>query len=519
MRRKFSQSYYDFPLWFWGILLLGILLRVASIWWNDRLLGDVNLFALTAREYAESGQLNYPMKYDFSEQTSWGASKSPQSQHPPLWSFTAGVLAKILNTNDTFWVLQLMSLFSQVLLLVIMFKISLHFGYECVLFTMSFVSLSPLLIDFAGNGSQYTLGGVFMLSAGVLFLENKRAKSLTFLLSGGLCGLAYCTHGAFILTILAVLLSTIFIGRNHLSRIACAFAALLGFTVVLIPLFIYRLEHFGSVFYNLNSIYIAGILGKLSVTSGEGGVYWLVDDKWSYADLISYLQNCLKVWSKFFVSILWELGPTGVLLGFFAFFSPKKSSLLFLLVFLACYLVPIFFWPGFKSRFLAPLLPIAMLLSYVGFVFLRNRFPRFTRQANICLWSIPIWFMVTWICSFALTGSLSRYYTFDLKHKKDYQEMKVLVSKMDKLEPSIVLGSAKSLDGGLEAFYYHKFPYVHARGFEWSLIERIQKDYEAKYFWTDEIMLTKYEPHMDQLQLVASSGKFRLFQFMNLDSS
>ena len=94
-----------------------------------------------------------------------------------------------------------------------------------------------------------------------------------------------------------------------------------------------------------------------------------------------------------------------------------------------------------------------------------------------------------------------------------------VVEEMKALEPSLVVGSARSLDGGLEAFYYHQFPYVHARGFDWILIERIRDDYEAKYFWTDEIMLTKYEPHMDQLQLVASSGKFRLFQFMNLDSS
>ncbi len=32
-------------------LVTGIILRIASFGWNDRLQGDVNLFALTAREF------------------------------------------------------------------------------------------------------------------------------------------------------------------------------------------------------------------------------------------------------------------------------------------------------------------------------------------------------------------------------------------------------------------------------------------------------------------------------------
>ncbi len=57
------------------------------------MLGDVNLFALTAREYAESGELNYPMKYDFSEKTVVGFTSNllnlsiPHYGHswPVLW--------------------------------------------------------------------------------------------------------------------------------------------------------------------------------------------------------------------------------------------------------------------------------------------------------------------------------------------------------------------------------------------------------------------------------------------------
>lgn len=510
-----TQVYKGYPLWFWSAIVFGILLRIASICWNDRLLGDVNLFALTAREYAESGELNYPMKYDFSEKTSWGSLKSPQSQHPPLWSFVAGSLADILGTKNTYGILQVMSLFAQILLLYITFKLGSFFGKECVTFILPMVALSPLLIDFAGNGSQYTMGAVLMLGSCCLLMERGAGNLLKFFCSGALCGLAYCIHGAFVLTIGAVLLASVLSKGSKIEKFSNVFFAILGFVLVLVPLVIYRVEHFGSVLHNLNSIYIAGVLGKLSIISNAEGIHWFASDAWSYSDLIVYAQNCLKVWFKFFVSILWEWGPSGIILGIFALFVKRDPNRVMVIVFLATYLIPILLWPGFKSRFLAPLLPIAFLFSYFGFQSLKEHFPKFFLAGRICLWGIPIWFAFSWICSSILTGSPSRYYTFDLKHKTDYIEMLEMVEEMKALEPSLVVGSARSLDGGLEAFYYHQFPYVHARGFDWILIERIRDDYEAKYFWTDEIMLPKYEAHLDQLKLIATSGKFKLFQFIN----
>ena len=260
-----TQIYKGYPLWFWSVVVLGIFLRIASIWWNDRLLGDVNLFALTAREYAESGELNYPMKYDFSEKTSWGSLESPQSQHPPLWSFVAGSLADILGTKNTYGILQWMSLFSQILLLYITFKLGSFFGKECVTFILPLVALSPLLIDFAGNGSQYTMGTVLMLSACCLLMEREARNLLKFFCSGALCGLAYCIHGAFMLTIGSVILASVLSKGIRIGKFLNVFFATLGFVLVLVPLFFYRVEHFGSVLHNLNSIYIAGVLGKLSM--------------------------------------------------------------------------------------------------------------------------------------------------------------------------------------------------------------------------------------------------------------
>ena len=92
-----------------------------------------------------------------------------------------------------------------------------------------------------------------------------------------------------------------------------------------------------------------------------------------------------------------------------------------------------------------------------------------------------------------------------------------LTRQMNAIEQAMLIGSAKSLDGGVEGVYYHKFPYVHARGFDWNLIQRIRRDYNAQYFWTDEIMLPKYEENLKDLELLLQSGKFRLYRFKKLN--
>ncbi len=505
-----------FPLWFWLIIFIGVVLRIASIGWNDRLLGDVNLFALTAKEYSESGKLYYPMKYDFSPLTQWGEFKTPQSQHPPLWAFLGGVLGHLLHIHNYYGILQILSLCSQFLLMWVIYKVCLHFGRNCVIFVVSAIAISPMMIDFAGNGSQYTLGAGFMFMA-CLVLLGTVGSYIRLFFGGILCGLAFCTHGAFVLNILAILVVAIIWGDTFQKKIVFSVFCILGFLIALTPMFIFRLEHFGSIFHNLNSIYLGGVLGKLNLTESKEGIFWMLDDEWVLSDILKYAQNCLKVWAKFLVSLLWEWGPTSALLGIFCFLAKGSRSLIIVSLFFASVMIPILLWPGFKTRFLLPLLPIFFLFSCLGFEAVKARLPKFLKISQICILGIPLWFSISWICSIALTGSPSRYYTFDLKHKKDYEEMVDLTRQMNAIEQAMLIGSAKSLDGGVEGVYYHKFPYVHARGFDWNLIQRIRRDYNAQYFWTDEIMLPKYEENLKDLELLLQSGKFRLYRFKKLN--
>ena len=526
MRSKFTQLYYGYPLWFWGILTVGILLRVASLWWNDRLLGDVNLFALTAREYAESGELSYPMKWDYSDNTTWGDLKTPQSQHPPLWSFIAGLGAKVLGTHNTYLVLQCLSLFSQCLLLFLCFKILSALGGHFIILGVSLVSLSPMLIDFAGNGSQYTLGTVFTLTTMWLLIGDRYKSRLKLLLSGVCCGLAFSTHGAFVLVVAGAVLTAIVYNQGLIKRFWAVSFVLLGYIVAVLPMILFRLEHFGSPTHSLNAVFLGGVLGKLSLSNNAGGVFWRIESGWSSSDLILYFVNCLKVWRKFITFLAFELSLPGIILAVMGIFLTLKQRVygsVTVLIFTITYLVPILLWPGFKSRFLAPLLPLAIIFICIG---AHHFFPKSKikqKWEKIVVGSIFLWFGASWLLSVSVTGSPSRYYTFDLVHKENYQEMLGLVNKMKGLERGLVIGAARSLDGGMEAIYWHRFPYVHWRpwvghdGMNWESVARIRKDYQAKYFWIDEIMLPRYEAHLDELKLIATSGKFRLFQFINLD--
>ena len=102
-----------------AVVLLGLSfgLRAWAFQWNDQLQGDVNLFALTAREFRDTGELRYPIKYEFSDQVPYCETRSVASQHPPLFPFVGGWLARFVDTDATFPILKVLSELGGMLLL------------------------------------------------------------------------------------------------------------------------------------------------------------------------------------------------------------------------------------------------------------------------------------------------------------------------------------------------------------------------------------------------------------------
>ena len=497
------------------VLLLGLILRCCSLFWNDRIQGDVNLFVLTAQEYVRNDELRYPMKMDYSPNVTWENLHSPQSQHPPLWSFAAGIIGKIVGSENTYAILQWMSFLVGVGLILVMHRWLNGFHFSITPTAMSLVALSPMLVDFCGNGSQYTLGGLFLLLAFVLLSQGKTTIRTTVLV-GVFSGLAVVSHGAFLLMPIGVCAYLVTTKTSIMRKFHRCALCLLAFLVTISPMLLFNVFHFGTPFHSLNTIHIGAVLGQLSLQMDETRIFWNFDFALTFDAIKKYLAGTASAGGSFLLHLLFEWSPFGLALGIIGLRSLRKSHPVTAKVLLCLgisYLVPVLGWASFKYRFLAPILPFALILTAIGYHSCRDLGGSQAKWAKHAMIGMFLWFFGAWVVSSALTGSPTRYYAFDLKHKGDYSEMVEFAEQITKLERGTIVGSAKSLDGGIEGIYLHQFPYVHARGFGWDYLQRIRADFDATYFWTDQEMMKGYKENLVHLELVLSHGQFRLFRF------
>ena len=172
-----------------GLLLVGAVLRVWSFEWNDRVQGDIGLFALAAREFADSGQMEYPIKYEFSDRADYCSPRSVVSQHPPLFPWAAGLFARVTPGDETFFWLKILSELGAILLLGWLALRALRSPGAGTLVPLGLVVLSPALVDFSANGSPYVWSGLLLLLAASLIGRVPRGRIGDYVLAGALSGL------------------------------------------------------------------------------------------------------------------------------------------------------------------------------------------------------------------------------------------------------------------------------------------------------------------------------------------
>ena len=135
--------------------------------------------------------------------------------------------------------------------------------------------------------------------------------------------------------------------------------------------------------------------------------------------------------------LLWEWGPGALILGLFSMlfvFKKRDAKLWILLLFLASYLLPVFFVARFQKSVSGASTSICFILSAIGYDYLFIQGGLARRLSRFALFSSLGWFAISWLITSNLTGSPARYYTFDLKHKVDYADMMILVDRMKGLE-------------------------------------------------------------------------------------
>lgn len=504
-----------------AILLAGTGLRAFSYHWNTDLNGDVNLFALTAREYSTSGQLDYPMKYEYSDLVSYPARHTPASQHPPLWPLLGGFISRLLASLDTFTVLKGMSLVAGLLLLGLAFAGLQRIAPVEALAATAMLSFSAVLADYSANASPYILVAFFLLATAYLLIHFRRERLWDYALAGVLCALGILTHS--ILALLPVVFLAAWLSRHWRGAwqgVAIFLVILLG---MLAPWMAWNQIHFGRLLYSSTTNYTLERLGLWKVGLYNGIITGRMVESLPGLPTLAgrYALLAAKAGLASFNHLVMIVGPFGLLLagiGIIALFRQRSAWLAALLLPTGLYTLTIFLWAAYKFRFLIPILPAIGVLAAFGFsawIATNHTTPNRLGYARIRQWS-------GWIClAGALIWGIGIYIQMGPQlyfgdegrsHAALYAYMHPLADELQKQPPGTVLGYAQVLDGGIETVYWTGFPFVAGRDLKTDEIQILARDFGVRYIWADEDTLPTAQLAFPGAQIILSNPPFYVLE-------
>lgn len=488
----------------------GILLRVWSVGYNDRIQGDVNLMTLTAEEVYRSGRVHYPIKYDFSSLTTFGEFKDPATQHPPLWPLLGTALRLITPAGESYLALQSLSFLAGVAVwLIASLRLAPLLSNEASLGPVIILAgLSPLLVDFSGNGSPYIAAALVLVFFTELLLRQDLGQARFGLIAGILSGTGAVLHGALSLLPLAFLAAALSDAKRRKVLVSAAF--LFGWLILLLPYITWTYFETGRLFYSYSSYHVLGKLGLLSTVVSQDRVVLETNlDQLSFSVLVTYLGLVGKGALSGLLSLGRELGPFGLVLllaGAYGLRQRSKRVVWLVLLPIVAYTAAPLLWAGFKYRFLVPLFPVVLVICGVGYGTLERSSTRLLKQfakpifLGFLLWSIwGFW-----------DEPPTRYYPNDSDHPTLYSEMKEASAWLAAADPGVVLGVSSYLDGGIETAVWHDKRFVAARGFRENCkaLQVITYHYQVSYFWSDNRANSALKECFPALEVLHRSGRF-----------
>ena len=506
----------------------GITLRWFSFSWNTRLYGDVNLFALTARQIAQSGQLNYPMKYDYSTHVPYFTLNSPAGQHPPLFPLMAGELARLIGVRDTFLILKALTYFWGIILLGLFLYFTLQQSSVSRWVGLSLVSLSPWLVDYSANGSPYILIACLLLMAHWLWRTWDETRMKTPLLAGILCAISWLTHGILIALSIAFLIRIIFINHQKPSLVVKqALSFILAFAIPILPWLVWNQKTFLTPFYSASSTYLMEQLGLSRIQIQGQGISWVIQPLPisqlfnNYAMLVS---KAAYAGLKESVAVLTPWGGILVLAGIYTIvygtIHKNKSlnkngstSILKKGIYLLCsplglYILTVLFWATYKLRFLIPILPFLYWGIGVGTEWL-------IQQANWRKWvgwGLLAGTLVS-MSSIYLQPKPNLYYGFETtQNTLMYDQMQPMAVQLGQLPKGVVLGVSHSLDGGIETIYWSEQHFVAGRGFDPDIWIKLARDFKVRYIWSDRDQEQTIMSVFPDARMILANNQYLVYQ-------
>ena len=486
----------------------------ASFTWNTRLQGDVNLFALTAREFVQHDRLYYPMKYEFSDHVAYKALASPADQHPPLWPLAAGLLGKVLRTDNTFLLLKLLCEAVGIgLMVVVVYAGTRRRRPIETIVALAFVALAPELVDYSANGSMYILLAALLVLAALLLERFRPDHLFDYALAGVLCGVGIQTHSVMLLLPAAFLIFWLRASRGiPWKGLAIAMAAGL---MTLIPWMLWNYHYFRTPFYSYSTYHIIKQFGLAKmVVSGDvvtTGRVGSVDA----AFLSDYLRGVGRT-ARYSVSTYYaDVGPFCLILlvvGWVSLFRRHRRAAFASLLPFLIYTLTVLLWATAQERFVVPILPLTYLVAAAGFAFLLSiRLP---------------WRVIGWVC---LAGTLvwsvagyrdrppTRYYRNDAEWAATYAKMLPLARELGERERGVVMGYAYILDGGTETVYWHRQPFVYGRELPPEALNKVVEDFGVRYLWTQADMSEDVLTRFPRAREILTNDVFHVFELPSFD--
>ncbi|MDD5468803.1 MAG: hypothetical protein PHS96_13455 [Anaerolineales bacterium] len=470
-----------------GLILAGICLRLASYQWNRRLYGDINLFALTARQFALYGRWEYPMKYDYSPNVPYLTLNTPASQHPPLWPLLGGMTARLIGMDDTFSALKGIGLLAGVGLLVV----TLLWGARRkpapeLMASLTLLTFSPILVDFSGNASPYVFLAALICLATILLEEIPSGRAILPMQAGLLCAIGYLTHSILLflpLAFFSFLLRPAGSQLNQMLKRGLLFSLFL--VLPLVPWMLWNIQHFGKPLYSYSIYYIFEQLGMLETSVSGDGVYTHLNAAIIWSQVAQdYALHFAKASWALVKQYLLAVGPFALALslaGGLALYRKQRRSLVALLLPTGLYALSVALWITYKYRFLVPLLPASFLLAGAGFDTLLSGGRLKKGLAWACLLGALAWMVPAY-----LQPGHSLYYGRETAAQNSaYDRIFPALEALQAAEPGVVLGYSQALDGGIETVYWSRLPFIAGRGLGTAEIRKLATDFRVDYAWAD----------------------------------
>jgi 4-amino-4-deoxy-L-arabinose transferase-like glycosyltransferase len=490
---------------------VALIARLLALLWNDRLFGDVNLYALVARQWTQTGRLDYPLKLDYFDPAPYLALTSPVSQHPPAWSWLAGLLNRYAGLPDAFAALQLLSLLAGLAVVVLGTLIVRRLANDrCAFWTGLLLALHPLLVDFSANGSPYIAVAAGALAIVLAIVSSHRPAWTRALLAATGAAAAWNFHGVGLLLIPAGFVALALTSARD-RRLPLLVTYVLATALLVAPLIAWNLQQFGKPVHSISTFYILGKLGLISLVNDPAGIHNVTTAP-GWTHLIPYLGLALKSTLLFVLHLGLETGFAGLAfatLGTVILIrsGDRRTTFALFLVTLALAL-PCLGWPQFKYRFPVLLLPLVLIAAVIGFRRSRRTTFLATASAAGCL--------IFWCVQFILTGSPAKYYAYDREHLPDYRLMREAAAFLRTQPAGTVLSLPHQLDGGTEAVWWHQHPAILAHGFPTPYVQRLAADFKPAYLLLSANQSPRLPSLFPDARLLFENPGYHIYAFPSL---